>query len=51
LTARLIFCAAAKSSTGSGGSGGDHPQAAEILTTFSERCPDAIVINKQEKAD
>jgi glutamate 5-kinase len=36
---------------GSGGSGGARPQTAEIIKTFSERCPDVIVNNKQEKAD
>ncbi len=36
---------------GAGGSGGARPQTAEIIKTFSERCPDVIVNNKQEKAD
>lgn len=36
---------------GSGGSGGARPQTAEIMKTFSERCPDVIVNNKQERAD
>ena len=33
------------------GSGGARPQTAEIIKTFGERCPNAIVNNKQEKAD
>ncbi len=36
---------------GSGGSGGARPQTAEIIKTFSERCPDVIVNSKQERAD
>ena len=36
---------------GSGGSGGARPQTAEIIKTFNQRCPNAIVNNRQEKAD
>ena len=32
-------------------SGGARPQTAEIIKTFSERCPEVIVNNKVEKAD
>lgn len=32
-------------------SGGARPQTAEIIKTFGERCPSAIVTMKQEKAD
>jgi hypothetical protein len=32
-------------------SGGARPQTAEIIKTFGERCPQAIVNNKQDKAD
>lgn len=41
------------SSAGFGGSvsGGARPQTAEIIKTFGERCPQAIVTNKQQKAD
>jgi hypothetical protein len=45
------------SSGGSGGTfagqvkGGARPQTAEIVKTFSERCPDVIINNKKEKAD
>jgi hypothetical protein len=41
------------SSSGFGGAtrGGAHPQTAEIIKTFGERCPDVIVNNKQEEAD
>jgi hypothetical protein len=40
-------------SDGFGGAskGGARPQTAEIIKTFGERCPDAIVNNRQEKAD
>jgi hypothetical protein len=31
--------------------GGARPQTAEIVKTFSERCPDVVINNKQEKAD
>ncbi len=31
--------------------GGARPQTAEIIKTFGERCPEAVVNNKQEKAD
>jgi hypothetical protein len=36
---------------GTAASGGARPQTAEIIKTFGERCPNAIVNNKQEKAD
>ena len=39
---------------GSGGGslrGGARPQTAEIIKTFGERCPNAIVTNKPERAD
>jgi len=36
---------------GGGGRGGARPQTAEIIKTFSERCPSVVVNNKQEKAD
>lgn len=36
---------------GTGGSGGARPQTAEIIKTFNQRCPNAIVNNRQEKAD
>jgi hypothetical protein len=36
---------------GTAGSGGARPQTAEIIKTFNERCPNAIVNNRQEKAD
>ena len=36
---------------GSTGSGGARPQTAEIIKTFGQRCPNAIVNNRQEKAD
>jgi len=41
------------SSSGFGGAmaGGAHPQTAEIIKTFGEKCPDAIINNKQDKAD
>jgi len=45
------------SSGGAGGTfggqvkGGARPQTAEIVKTFSERCPDVIINNKKEKAD
>jgi PEGA domain-containing protein len=45
------------SSGGSGGNfgasvhGGARPQTAEIIKTFSERCPGVVVNNKAEKAD
>lgn len=31
--------------------GGARPQTAEIVKTFSERCPDVVMNNKQERAD
>ena len=36
---------------GSVGSGGAHPQTAEIVKTFGERCPDVMVNNIRQKAD
>src|SRR5690349_21080027 len=36
---------------GGASSGGARPQTAEIIKTFGERCPNAIINNKQEKAD
>ena len=36
---------------GNTGSGGARPQTAEIIKTFGQRCPNAIVNNRQEKAD
>jgi hypothetical protein len=33
------------------GKGGDRPQTAEIIKTFSERCPAVIINNKQENVD
>lgn len=36
---------------GTAGGGGARPQTAEIIKTFGERCPNAIVNNRQEKAD
>ena len=36
---------------GGASKGGARPQTAEIIKTFSERCPAVIVNNKQEKAD
>jgi hypothetical protein len=45
------------SAGGSGGTwaasshGGARPQTAEIIKTFGERCPNAVVNNKQENAD
>jgi len=36
---------------GTAGGGGARPHTAEIIKTFGERCPNAIVNNKQEKAD
>jgi hypothetical protein len=41
------------SSSGFGGavSGGARPQTAEIIKTFTERCPDVVVNNIREKAD
>ncbi|HUM07214.1 MAG TPA: PEGA domain-containing protein [Terriglobales bacterium] len=36
---------------GGGTRGGARPQTAEIIKTFGERCPQAIVNNKKEKAD
>jgi hypothetical protein len=36
---------------GTAGSGGARPQTAEIIKTFNERCPNALVNNRQEKAD
>jgi hypothetical protein len=41
-------------SNGSGGgseSGGARPQTAEVIKTFSERCPDVIVTNKSDMAN
>src|SRR5256886_14895119 len=36
---------------GGASKGGARPQTAEIIKTFSERCPAVIVNNKQEKVD
>jgi hypothetical protein len=36
---------------GTSGSGGARPQTAEIIKTFSERCPTVIINNRKEKAD
>jgi hypothetical protein len=36
---------------GGAGKGGARPQTAEIIKTFSERCPAVIINNKQETAD
>ena len=36
---------------GSHAAGGARPQTAEIIKTFGERCPDAVVNNKREIAD
>ena len=36
---------------GEGGKGGARPQTAEIVKTFTERCPQVIVNNQQRKAD
>jgi hypothetical protein len=36
---------------GGAGKGGARPQTAEIIKTFSERCPAVIINNKQERAD
>jgi hypothetical protein len=36
---------------GTASGGGARPQTAEIIKTFGERCPNAIVNNKQAKAD
>ncbi len=36
---------------GGGASGGARPQTAEIVKTFNERCPNAIINNKRERAD
>jgi hypothetical protein len=36
---------------GGGSGGGARPQTAEIVKTFQQRCPNAIVNNKREKAD
>src|SRR5512140_1965286 len=36
---------------GSAGTGGARPQTAEIIKTFSERCPDVTVNNIRQKAD
>ncbi len=36
---------------GAAGSGGARPQTAEIIKTFSERCPNVIINNRKEKAD
>lgn len=33
------------------GAGGARPQTAEIIKTFSERCPSVIINNRKEKAD
>ena len=38
-------------SFGEGGKGGARPQTAEIVKTFTERCPQVIVNNKQARAD
>jgi len=45
------------SAGGSGGTfaaeshGGARPQTAEIIKTFGQRCPNAVINNKQDKAD
>ncbi len=36
---------------GTAGGGGARPQTAEIIKTFSQRCPNVIVNNRQDKAD
>ena len=36
---------------GAGGSGGARPQTAEIIKTFTERCPNVTINNRKEKAD
>ena len=36
---------------GTASGGGARPQTAEIIKTFSERCPEAVVNNKQDRAD
>jgi len=36
---------------GASGSGGARPQTAEIIKTFSERCPSVTINNRKEKAD
>jgi hypothetical protein len=36
---------------GGAAGGGDRPQTAEIIKTFGERCPNAIVNNNKDKAD
>jgi hypothetical protein len=36
---------------GQSGSGGARPQTAEIIKTFSQRCPNVIINNRKEKAD
>ncbi len=36
---------------GGGVKGGARPQTAEIVKTFTERCPDVVINNKKEKAD
>jgi hypothetical protein len=36
---------------GSAGTGGARPQTAEIVKTFSERCPDVTVNNIRQRAD
>jgi hypothetical protein len=48
-----IAGASGGSSSGFGGAvaGGARPQTAEIIKTFSERCPQVTVNNKQDKAD
>lgn len=42
---------AANGSGGGSEAGGARPQTAEIIKTFSERCPDVIVTNKSEIAN
>jgi PEGA domain-containing protein len=36
---------------GTGGTGGARPQTAEVVKTFTERCPQVLVNNKRERAD
>jgi hypothetical protein len=36
---------------GTASGGGARPQTAEIIKTFSKRCPEAVVNNKQDRAD
>lgn len=36
---------------GTASGGGARPQTAEIIKTFGERCPEAVINNKQDRAD